>query len=212
MKIAVVSESPADEAAIKILVDAIIGTESELFPLRTRPQGWTKIFDLLPNILSGLHYGRPDVEGLVIVIDSDDSVPHRKAHEEPNQSASECRLCQLRSNVTTITNNLRPLTARPALKIGLGLAVPAIEAWYQAGVDSHVNEVAWIRKLSGEDVTYDCRSLKRSTYGSYQPSLEMETIAAIAAAHRLTQNLSVLEELFPDGFGSLLRDLRNWGD
>ena len=31
MKIAVVSESPADEAAIKILVDAIIGSESELF-------------------------------------------------------------------------------------------------------------------------------------------------------------------------------------
>ncbi len=46
MKIAVVSESPADEAAIKILVDAIIGSESELFSLRTRPNGWTKIFDL----------------------------------------------------------------------------------------------------------------------------------------------------------------------
>ena len=61
MKIAVVSESPADEAAIKILVDAVVGSESDLYSLRTRPYGWTKIFELLPNIINGLHYGT-DVE------------------------------------------------------------------------------------------------------------------------------------------------------
>ncbi len=88
--------------------------------------------------------------------------------------------------------------------------MPAIEAWYRAGVDSHVNEVAWNRKLLGQDVAYDKRSLKNDTYGSYQPSLEMETEAAIASAQRLTENLELLEQLFPNGFGSLLRDLQAW--
>ena len=73
MKIAIVSESPADEAAIKILVDAIVGTESELFPIRTRPYGWTNVFKLLPNIVTGLHYGT-DVEALVVVVDSDEAM------------------------------------------------------------------------------------------------------------------------------------------
>jgi hypothetical protein len=209
MKIAVVSESPADEAAIKILVDAIIGSESELFSLRTRPNGWTRIFDLLPNIVSGLHYGS-DVDGLVVVMDSDESPPHENTHEVPNEWSPECRLCQLRASVRNALSKLRSLVNRSDLKTALGLAVPAIEAWYRAGVDSHVNEVAWGRKLLGEDVAYDKRSLKNDTYGSYQPSLEMETEAAIASAQRLTENLDLLEQLFPNGFGSLVRDLKGW--
>jgi hypothetical protein len=172
MKIAVVSESPADEAAIKILVRAIVGSESEFFSLRTRPNGWTKMFDLLPNIISGLHYGNPDVEGFVVVMDSDESPPHQKTHEQFHEWNPECRLCQLRGSVRSALNRLRPLASRNELKTALGLAVPAIEAWYRAGIDSHVNEVAWNRKLLGEDVTYDKRSLKHDSYGSHQPSLD----------------------------------------
>src|SRR2546423_11572398 len=80
MKIAIVSESPADEAAIQILVDAIVGSESELFPFRTRPNGWTRIFDLLPNIIRHLHYGT-EVEALVVVMDSDESIIHNNAQD-----------------------------------------------------------------------------------------------------------------------------------
>ncbi len=212
MKIAIVSESPADEAAIKILVDAIVGSESELFSFRTRPNGWTRIFDLLPNIIKHLHYGGTDVEALVVVIDSDESPIHKVAHETANVEMPECRLCRLRVSVRTELSRLRPLPHGIRLKTALGLAVPAIEAWYRAGLDAHVNEVAWNRKLLGEDVSYDKRSLKKDTYGSYQPSLTIETTAAVAAAERLTQNLELLEQLFPNGFGSLLRDLRGWED
>jgi hypothetical protein len=209
MKIAIVSESPADEAAIKILVDAIVGSESELISLRARPNGWTKIFDLLPNIISGLHYGT-DVEGLVVVMDSDESPAHQNHHEPPNEENPACRLCRLRATARTALTRLRALPNRIEMKTALGLAVPAIEAWYRAGLDPHVNEVAWNRKLLGEDVSYDKRSLKRDTYGSHQPSLGIETEAAVAAAHRLTENLKLLEQLFPNGFGSLLHDLRGW--
>lgn len=209
MKIAFVSESPADEAAIKILVDAVVGSESELFSLRTRPGGWTKIFELLPSIINGLHYGT-DVEALVVVMDSDESPPHQNTHEPPNEENPECRLCRLRATGRTTLARLRALPTRTEMKTALGLAVPAIEAWYRAGLDPHVNEVAWTRKLLGEDVSYDKRSLKQDTYGSYQPSLNTETIAAVAAARRLTDNFDLLVELFPNGFGSLIRDLRDW--
>jgi hypothetical protein len=211
MKIAVVSESPADEAAIKILVDAVVGSESDLYSLRTRPYGWTKIFELLPNIINGLHYGT-DVEALVVVMDSDESPAHQDTHEPPNEENPECRLCRLRATARTAVARLHGLSNRTEMKTALGLAVPAIEAWYRAGVDPHVNEVAWNRKLLGEDVSYDKRSLKKDTYGSDQPNLDMETSAAVAAAQRLTDNLDLLEQLFPNGFGSLIRDLRGWGE
>jgi hypothetical protein len=209
MKIAIVSESLADEAAIKILVDAIVGSESELFSLRTRPNGWTRIFDLLPNIINGLHYGT-DVEALVVVMDSDESPVHQNTHELPNEENLACRLCRLRATVRALVAGLRALPNRTEMKTALGLAVPAMEAWYRAGLDAHVNEVAWNRKLLGEDVSYDKRSLKKDTYGSYQPSLYIETTAAVAASQRLTENLELVEQLFPNGFGSLLRDLRGW--
>jgi hypothetical protein len=37
-----------------------------------------------------------------------------------------------------------------------------------------------------------------------------ETQVATAAAQRLTQDLPTLEQLFPNGFGPLARDVRNW--
>jgi hypothetical protein len=209
MKIAIVSESPADEAAIKILVDAIVGSDSQLFPIRTRPNGWTRILPLLPNIIKYLHYGY-EVDGLVVVMDSDESPIHDSSHEETNVGNLGCRLCGLRETVRSELSRLPPLLNRTDLKTALGLAVPAIEAWYRAGLDTHVNEVAWNRKLLGEDVSYDKRSLKKDAYGSDQPNLGTKTDAAVAAAERLAGNLELLQQLFPNGFGSLLRDLRGW--
>ena len=48
MKLAVISESPADEAALKIIVDGIIGIETELVSVRLRPNGWPQVWQLLP--------------------------------------------------------------------------------------------------------------------------------------------------------------------
>ena len=132
MNIAVVSESPADEAAIKIIVDAIIGSESELTTIRIRPNGWTKVFDLLPNIIKGLHYGT-DVEALVVVVDSDDSPIHQNTHEAAQAKNLDCRLCRLRDTVRIAQGIVQDVPNRDALKTALGLAVPAMEAWYLVG-------------------------------------------------------------------------------
>lgn len=211
MKIAVVSESPADEAAIKILIDAIIGTESDLYAIRTRPNGWTRVFQLLPNIVNALHYGT-DVEALVIVVDSDESPVHQPSHDPLQEENQECRLCRLRSTVGLALNRVRAIPNRTSLKTAMGLAVPAIEAWFRCGVDAHVNEATWVRKLLGERITYDKRSLKVAVYGSHQPGLIAETEAAVLAATRLAGNIQLLQQLFPSGFGCLLLDVRNWSE
>jgi hypothetical protein len=209
MKIAVISESSADEAAIKILVDAFVGSETELISLRTRPNGWPHVLNLLPNIILQLHYGT-DVDGLVVVVDSDESPIHQDIHETAQMTNVERRLCVLRATIEREFAKLNPMPTRAAMKRGLGLAVPAIEAWYRCGLDPHVTEFEWARKLQGEHLTYDKRTLKISTYGSDRPSNPQMTEVAIQAAKRLATNLGQLQERFPNGFGSLLTDLRAW--
>ncbi len=130
MKIAVVSESPADEAAVKILIDAIVGTASDLVPVRTRPNGWARVFGLLPNIVRALHYGT-DVDALVVVVDSDESPVHQETHEARGDKNLECRLCRLRATVAESLSRVTAVPNRATLKTALGVAVPAIEAWYR---------------------------------------------------------------------------------
>ena len=209
MKIAVVSESPADEAAIKILVDGIVGEETELVTgARVRPGGWPHVLGVLPNILTALHY-RGEADSLAVVVDSDDSPVHAQSHET-QRNDPDCRLCQLRNCVQRCLQRVTPLNNRNALQTAMGLATPSIEAWYLCGSDAHVMEATWSRKLLGEKVTYDRRSLKVAIYGSNQPTLQGETEAAIAAASRLVENLDRLQQLFPSGFGCFLTDVRGW--
>jgi len=206
MKIAVVSESSVDEAAIKIIIDAIIGIETEVVPLRPRPGGWSQIFIKLPKIVETLYYSVQDVRGLIVVMDSDDETPHQPSHDEPHGESLDCRLCLARSILRRALAGINKQPNRPTLKIAIGLAVPEIEAWYRCGIDPRVNEAAWIRKLKGEDVGYDRRSLKLDTYGSHR----IDTLAAIESAKRIAGNLELLIRLFPHGFGSLVRDVRGW--
>ena len=175
MKIAVVSESPADEAAIKILVDALVGYETELVSApRLRPSGWPNVLTLLPSIVKALHYNT-DADSLAVVVDSDDSPVHGADHETTPENYLDCRLCQPRTCVGLSLHRVTAVANREPLRTALGVAVPAIEAWYRCGIDPHVMEATWSRKLLGERITYDRRSLKVDVYGSHQPSLATET-------------------------------------
>ncbi len=209
MNIAVISESPADEAALKILIDAIIGETTVLVPVRLRPGGWPHVLKLLPAIIKSLHYDTT-VDGLAVVVDSDNSPVHVVEHQPEQQPRDGCRLCLLRSCIETTIVRLSPLSNRVDLKTAAGVAVPAIEAWYCCGVDAHVNEARWVGRLSGEKINFTKNSLKVAVYGLNQPSLEVETEAAKAAANRLIQNIDQLAQLFPSGFGCFLADVRGW--
>jgi hypothetical protein len=209
MKIAVVSESPADEAAVKILVDAVLGIQTEVVAdPRFRPGGWSHVLKILPSMIASLHYYTA-AEAMVVVLDSDDST----IHDFQSSSAicsTDCRLCGMRTCIEESLRKLTPVPNKDALLKGVGLAVPSIEAWYRCGIDSHVNEATWARHLGGESIPFDRKTLKRDTYGTNIPNLVLETEVATRCASRLAENLDQLEQLFPIGFGCLVADLRSW--
>lgn len=210
MKVAILSESSADEAAIRILLENILGRKIQEVPsLPLRSRGWPSVIRVLPTVLKYLHY-RTDAESLVVIVDSDDSPIHQSEHDVIGGKDSQCRLCQLRNVVSSETSRLRPVIGRSPIKTALGLAVPAIEAWYVCGLDPHVYEATWNRKLQSEPITYTRKTLKKTIYGTERPTIEIELEHAMKAANRLASNLSLLEQLFPSGFGAFAQDVRNW--
>lgn len=210
MKVAVLSESPADEAAIRVLVDGLTGYPTELVdkpPLRTR--GWPSVLDVLPTVLRHLHF-RTDADALVVVVDSDDSPIHGSEHESGTARDMSCRLCLLRLRADEVLQSLSPLEHRRQVCKILGLAVPCIEAWYRVGLESRASERAWSEQLeAGGGLRQQRLALKKRVYGSDRPSLDLETTRATEEARRLVGSLDQLERLFPGGFGSFARGVRS---
>jgi hypothetical protein len=210
MKLAVLSESAADEAAVRILVDGLLGGRIQLVglqPLRTR--GESGVFGVLPAVLKDLHF-QSDAEALVVVVDSDHSPVHVNSHEQPEGEDEHCRLCKLRQVVAQVRGQLRPITGRLLLKVALGLAVPAIEAWYRCGIDPHVTEATWVMSLQSRSSPYTKSRLKQDVYGTDRPPLTLEMKRATEEAQRLVKNLDLLARLFPGGFGFLAREVQSW--
>ncbi len=211
MKLAVYSESAADEAAIRILVEGVVGRPSVPIALNqfgTR-RGWTSVLRVFPTVLKHLHYGT-DAEALVTVLDSDRSPIHVPAHEQAEGEDKNCRLCILSRQARQTLRQLRPVPGRVALRVGIGLAVPCIEAWLLCGRDAHVTEAAWMQGLLSKRLPYDSKALKRKLYGTDRPSLEAETRRMTEEARRLAQAISQLDKWFPNGFGPLYRDVKTW--
>ena len=130
MKVAILSESSADEAAIEVLIAAILRLPMERMQLRRMPsRGWPSVLQNLPALIKELHY-QTDADGLVVVADSNHSLPHRPAHDEARGNDDRCRFCLLRSAIERTITQLRPVASRGRLKVAMGLASPAIEAWY----------------------------------------------------------------------------------
>ncbi|MGA2497987.1 MAG: hypothetical protein ABSH20_09610 [Tepidisphaeraceae bacterium] len=72
MKIAVFSESSADEAAVRILAEAVLGQPIEPVAgkaLRRPRNGWTHVVKLLRAVILDLYF-RTDADGLIVVADS----------------------------------------------------------------------------------------------------------------------------------------------
>jgi hypothetical protein len=210
MKLAVLSESSADEAAIRITVSGILGLEVHEVSVESSitTRGWPGVRTLLPVIIPRLHYNS-DAQALAIVVDSDSSTVHHSSHNEAAE-VGDCRLCDLRNAVGYQLSKLKPLPNKDTLKTAIGVAVPAIEAWYACLQDSHVNEATWSRYLGGEQITYTKNSLKKVIYGTERPSIDLETACAVRAAKTLINELDRVEASFPHGFGSFAQDVRNW--
>ena len=210
MKVAILSESPADEAAIRILADAVLGIKtSPVSHVGLLERGWPSVRSVFPTVLKQLHY-HGDAEGLIFVVDSNGAVVHQPGHELPGKFEPRCRLCELRRIRDEVVSQLRLVAGKAKLKTAIGLAVPAIEAWLLCGTDAHVNEAAWITGQSNNAFPYTKLDLKKQLYGTERPSLGSETQHMTQAAELLAANRSPLEKAFPSGFGAFARDLKLW--
>ena len=108
MKIAVLSESSADEAAISILVEGLLGANFQrvLMPA-PKTRGWQGVLAGVDPALRYLHYCT-DADALVVTLDSDLSPVHRREHAQPGADHAECRLCQLSKTIGIVQGCLRP--------------------------------------------------------------------------------------------------------
>jgi len=221
MKLAILSESPADEAALEVLVGYVLGEPFTLVEPNLRARGWPSVEQLLPPILRHLHFNT-EADGLVVVVDSDDSPVHTAEHEAPNYHHPLCRICRLRAVFRRTIKNL-PLRLRHSYPGALsapnsssrvlravGVAVPAIEAWLLCGRDASVTEAAWLAGQASGIQPYSRRDLKWQVYGTIRPSLPLEIKRAVEEVLRHRGDLRRLENDFPHGFGALARDLRSW--
>jgi len=155
----------------------------------------------LPTVIRHLHY-RSLARALIVVVDTNDSPLHEASHvDEPY---ADCRLCILRVIAETILAQLTPIARRPALRVAIGAATPAIEAWYLCGKTPNPSEQKW---AAGGARGYDRQSLKRAAYGTDRASLPLMTSVAMAEAERLATNLGLLRTHFPLGFGALETDI-----
>lgn len=209
MNVAVLGESSADEAAIRILTAAAVGIPIHPVDVRLRSRGWPSVRNQLPSVIRYLHF-RSDADALVIVVDSN-TTPVSQLDENNNRVPhSDSRLVELRSVVSTTLDEIGPRPHGARLRIAIGMAVPAIEGWLRCGVDPHVNEAAWERGLRNGHCPYRKAQLKQDVYGTISPSIVLETERAGLEATRLANDLGLLERQFPIGFGSLVGELRTW--
>jgi hypothetical protein len=212
MKVAILSESEADEAAIRILVEGLLGRKTEPTDLPfIRSRGFDAVLRILPVAMRHLHY-QTDADALVVVCDSDRTAVHDMSHGDPNGAEGRCRLCQMKAIAAQVRAEAGNRAAYGSLKVALGLAVPQIEAWYLVGRDPHVSEASWINGLKSKRPPYAPENLKRQVYGTDRPSLRLETEQARQQAKRIVfeGHLPVLEQLFPGGFGPLAEAARTW--
>ena len=205
MKIGYYCESPVDRAALAVFKEGILGEKPEPISMDLEARGVTGVFRALVGVFVGVHYAS-DAEGLVVVVDSDDTEVHAAAHDKLEGGEQRCRFCQIRKIIEQAKRRLKPRQGQPELKVAIGLAVPAIEAWYLVGNKNHpVGEAAF---ATAGQPPLNRKHLKKVVYGTERPSLELATQCAASAARRI--NINAIETAFPVGFGLMAKEMRSW--
>jgi len=209
MKLAVLSESPADEAFVQTITTSVLGVATE-FPAsyQFRSRGWGSLPKLLPSVILELYYAT-DLDGLLVVADSNGTEPHELNHTP--ETAKDCRFCKLRLAADERMARLRPVPGRIPLRLAIGLAIPAIEAWYLCGKDPTVTEAAWVNGRREGKLPYTRAELKVRAYSTDRPSLDEEVATAISQSQRHAKDaLTSLRQWFPAGCGSMLGSMEGW--
>ena len=113
----------------------------------------------------------------------------------------------------SVRARLRPRQGSGPIRVALGLAVPAIEAWCLCGTDHRITESAWCQAIPSRKFPFTEKELKKRLYATAEPPLELETRVLVENAERIVvaeKKLTLLEKCFPTGFGSLAAEIRGW--
>jgi hypothetical protein len=209
MRIGFYGESPADQAAMGVFTEGIIGEPPERISMDLAADGVGRVLSTLRDVLIAVHYNS-DAEGLVVVVDADDTDLHDSTHDFMSAENDGCRLCKCLKIIAKARNRVKPRQGRPELQIAVGLAVPSIEAWYLAGKNHQVGEAAWKTGLASGRLPFTRPQLKELVYGTNRPSIELETERATAEARRIIADMKAIESASPAGFGLMAEQIRTW--
>lgn len=204
MKVAVLTESSADDAAVRVLVRAALGDETEFHDPPLAARGYEAVVANLPSIYKWLHFQR-HAEALVVVVDSDQS-PLDDSDPKSRKRLLTERLTQLESEVS-------PKEGFPPIQTAVGIAVPSIESWLLFGKDPQCTEAAWKVSLQARKSSFnEIQRLKKLLYRTVRPPLAMVKEQMTQAAADLIHDgkLNAMEKSFPWGFQSLMTSLRGW--
>lgn len=198
--VAILSESPADEACIAVIASAVLAHPIIAFepPLRRRPNGWPSVLNLLP-VLTWYLYHRTNAAGLIVVADADDTSVHPEGKDN--------RLNQIRNCLDGI---VRKFDSDRVFPTAVGVAAPALEAWLLAPRHPDINERPW-HALSVPGNGRPLRQqYKRMLYHTHSPGLQLETRRMVTAAQQLVPQLDRVANRFPHGLKPLIADLKEW--
>lgn len=198
--VAILSESPADEACIAVIAEAVLRHPIVPFepPLRRRPNGWPSVLNLLP-VLTWYLYHQTNAAGLIVVVDADDTSVHPDGKDN--------RLSQIRNCLDGIARKFDQSRAFPT---AVGVAAPALEAWLLAARYPEIDERQWHHLNVPGNGRPLRQQYKRILYHTHSPSLQLETRRMVAAAKQLVLQLDNIAKRFPYGFKSLIDDLKSW--
>jgi hypothetical protein len=209
MKIGFYCESPADQAAMAVFTEGILGEPPEPINMDLKAHGVSSVFRALDGVFRGVYYNS-DAEGFVLVVDCDETEMHAPEHEKAGGAEERCRLCQARQIITQARKQLKSVPGRSPLNVAIGLTVPTIEAWYLTGKNREVGEAAWRVGLEAGKPPFTKAQLKELAYGTDRPSLERETEIAVKEARRIITDMTAIVSAFPNGFGLMAKVIRSW--
>ena len=197
MKVALLSESPADEAVLRVLVDAILGEPAQIAPAGYRARGWPNVLQVLPAVIRHLHFNT-DVDTLVVTCDSDDTPVHTAAHDAPQYYHPHCRMCQLRAAFRQTSKRFPAAHGRLRVHRVVSVAVPALA-------------FSSLTPLGGPRLAVArLAAPPRAVAGSFSLGVGGAWTAALPAlreVERHRRDLRRLEYDFP-GFAALMWDLK----
>ncbi len=206
MRVAILSEGKTDAAVVRLLVDAVLGIETqpvpELVPIHA---GWPAVLESLASALANL-MGRNDCDGLVVSFDLDGSIVYP---DEGDPYLKFLRRRDVKQIIDAHTADCANAGTQP-VRIAVAAALPALEAWLLAGTKLAQDEAHYLAIEPDERTRQQRAALKRQKYGTTDPVGPKAIRAALANAERLAADLSILRTHFPIGFGCLEADLRSW--